>query len=50
MGEEQFGARRGRSSIDAVGELYRQWEKEGKEGLLLCMDVKGGYENIGVEK
>ncbi|PWW77954.1 hypothetical protein C7212DRAFT_312740, partial [Tuber magnatum] len=36
--------------MDAVGELYRQWEKEGKEGLLLCMDVKGGYENVGVEK
>ncbi|PWW75492.1 hypothetical protein C7212DRAFT_322440, partial [Tuber magnatum] len=36
--------------MDVVGELYRQWEKEGKEGLLLCMDVKEEYENIGVEK
>ncbi|PWW79690.1 hypothetical protein C7212DRAFT_311086, partial [Tuber magnatum] len=36
--------------MDAVGELYRQWEKEGKGGLLLYMDVKGGYENVGVEK
>ncbi|PWW73639.1 hypothetical protein C7212DRAFT_331617, partial [Tuber magnatum] len=36
--------------MGAVGELYRQWEKEVKEGLLLSMDVKGGYENVGVEK
>ncbi|PWW75931.1 hypothetical protein C7212DRAFT_320382, partial [Tuber magnatum] len=36
--------------MDVVGELYRQWEKEGKRGLLLCMDMKGGYENVGVEK
>ena len=26
------------------------WEKGGGLGLLLCMDVKGGYENVGVRK
>ena len=26
------------------------WEKGGGLGLLLCMDVKGGYENVGVGK
>ncbi|PWW79900.1 hypothetical protein C7212DRAFT_274394 [Tuber magnatum] len=36
--------------MDVVGELYRQWEREGKKGLLFCMDVKGGYKNVGVEK
>ena len=27
-----FGARRYRSSMEAVGKLYRSWEEEGKEG------------------
>jgi len=26
------------------------WESGGGLGLLLCMDVKGGYENVGVRK
>ena len=26
------------------------WEKGGGLGLLLCMDVKGDYENVGVGK
>ena len=50
MGDEQFGARKGRSSMEAVGKLYRKWEEGDRKGLLLCMDVMGGYENIGVGK
>ena len=49
-GDEQFGARKGRSSMEAVGKLYRCWEEGGKRGILLCMDVMGGYENVGVGK
>ena len=49
-GDEQFGARKGRSSMEAVGKLYRCWEEGGRKGVLLCMDVKGGYENVGVGK
>ena len=49
-GDEQFGARRGRSSREAVGKLYRCWEEGGRKGILLCMDVMGGYENVGVRK
>ena len=50
MGDEQFGGRVGRSCMDGVGKLYADWEKGGRKGLLLCMDVKGGYENVGVNK
>ena len=50
MGDEQFGARKGRSSMEAVGRLYRKWEEGGRKGLLLCMDVMGGYENVRVGK
>ena len=49
-GDEQFGARKGRSSMEAVGKLYRCWEEGSRKGVLLCMDVKGGYENVGVRK
>ena len=48
--DSQFGARRYRSSMEAVGSLYRKWEEGGREGVLLCMDVMGGYENEGVRK
>jgi len=50
MGEEQWGAREGRSSMEAVGKLMMGWERGGGLGLLLCMDVMGGYENVGVGK
>ena len=50
MGDEQFGGRVGRSSLDGVGLLYKSWEEGGGKGLMLCMDVKGGYENVGVRK
>ena len=50
LGEEQWGGRKGRSSLEAVGGLMMDWEKGGGLGLLLCMDVKGGYENVGVKK
>jgi len=50
MGDEQWGAREGRSSMEAVGKLMMGWERGGGLGLLLCMDVKGGYENVGVWK
>ena len=50
MGDEQFGGRVGRSCMDGVGKLYKDWEEGGRKGLLLCMDVKGGYENVGVNK
>ena len=50
MGDEQFGARKGRSSMEAVGKLYRCWEEGGRKGILLCMDVMGEYENVGVRK
>ena len=49
-GDEQFGTRKGRSSMVAVGKLYRSWEEGGKKGVLLCMDVMGGYEHVGVKK
>jgi len=48
--DEQWRGRKGRSSLEAVTELMMDWEKgEGLE-LLLYMDVKGGYENVGVRK
>jgi len=50
MGEEQWGVREGRSSMEAVGKLMMGWERGGGLGLLLCMDVKGGYENVRVRK
>lgn len=50
LGEEQWGGRRERSSLEAVGGLMMDWERGGGLGLLLCMDVKGGYENVGVRK
>jgi len=50
MGDEQFGGRVGRSCMDGVGKLYKDWEEGGRKGLLLCMDVKGGYDNVGVNK
>ena len=50
MGDEQMGARKERSSMEAVGRLYRKWEEGGGKGVLLCMDVMGGYENVGVGK
>ena len=49
-GDEQFGGRVGRGSLDVVGLLYKSWEPGGGKGLMLCMDVKGGYENVGVRK
>ena len=50
LGEEQWGGRRNRSSMEAVASLLMSWEKGGGLGLMLCMDVKGGYENVGVRK
>jgi len=50
MGDEQYGGRVGRSSLDGVGRLYKRWEEGGGRGVLLCMDVTGGYENVGVGK
>jgi len=50
MGDEQYGGRMGRSSLDGVGRLYKRWEEGGKRGVVLCMDVMGGYENVGVRK
>ena len=50
LGDEQWGGRRGRSSLEAVGGLMMDWERGGGLGLLLCMDVRGGYENVGVRK
>jgi len=50
MGDEQFGGRVGRGSLDGVGLLYKSWEEGGGKGLMLYMDVKGGYENVGVRK
>jgi len=50
MGDEQWGGRKGRSSLEAVAGLMMDCENGGGLGLLLCMDVKGGYENVGVRK
>ena len=50
LGDEQWGGRRGRSSLEAVGKLMMKWEEGGGLGLLLYLDVKGGYENVGVRK
>ena len=50
LGEEQWGGRKGRSSLEAIASLMLEWERGGGLGLLLCMDVKGGYENVGVRK
>ena len=50
LGDEQWGGRKNRSSLEAVGGLMMDWEKGDGLGLLLCMDVKGGYENVGVGK
>ena len=50
LGEEQWGGRNGRSSLEAIASLLMEWEKRGGLELLLCMDVKGGYENVGVRK
>ena len=50
LGKEQWGGRKGRSSLEAVASLISDWEDGGGLGLLLCMDVKGGYENVGVRK
>jgi len=50
MGDEQYGGRVGRSSLDGVGRLYKRWEEGGKRGVVLCIDVMGGYENVGVRK
>jgi len=50
MGDEQYGGRVGRSSLDGVGKLYKRWEEGGGNGALLCMDVMGGYENVRVRK
>ena len=36
--------------MEAVASLIADWEDGGGLGLLLCMDVKGGYENVGVRK
>lgn len=36
--------------MEAVAGLLMKWEEGGGLGLLLCMDVKGGYENVGVNK
>ena len=48
--EEQWGGRKYRSSLEAVGGLMMDWERGNGLGLLLCMDVKGGYENVRVKK
>lgn len=48
--EGQWGGRKNRSSLEAVGGLMMDWERGNGLGLLLCMDVKGGYENVGVRK
>ncbi|PWW78268.1 hypothetical protein C7212DRAFT_323490 [Tuber magnatum] len=40
--------RNGRGTI--WGEKRKEQYGRGKKGLLLYMDVKGGYENVGVEK
>jgi len=50
LGEEQWCGRGGRSSLEAVVGLMMDWERGNGLGLLLCMDVKGGYENVGVRK
>jgi len=50
MGDEQYGGRVGRSSLDGVGKLYKRWEEGGGNGALLCIDVMGGYENVEVGK
>ena len=50
LGDEQWGGRKGRSSLEAIGKLMMKWEEGGGLGLLLCLDVKGGYENVGVRK
>ena len=50
LGEEQWGGRKGRSSLEAVAGLLMDWEKGEGLGLLLCIDVRGGYENVGVRK
>ena len=50
LGEEQWGGRKGRSSLEAIASLMMEWERGGGLGWLLCMDVKGGYENVGVRK
>jgi len=42
MGDEQYGGRLMRSSLDGVGKLMKRWEEGGRKGLLLCMDVMGG--------
>ena len=50
LGDEQSGGRRRRSSWEAVGKLLMKWEDGGGLGLLICLDVKGGYENVGVRR
>ena len=50
MGDEQYGGRIRRSSLDGVGKLMKRWEEGGRRGALLCMDVMWGYENVGVNK
>jgi len=50
MGDEQYGGRLGRSSLDGVGKLMKRWEEGDRKGMFLCMDVIGGYKNIGVNK
>ena len=50
LGEEQWGGRKNRSSMEAVASLLMNWERGGGLGLMLCMDVRGGYENVGVRK
>ena len=50
LGEKQWEGRRNRSSMEGVAGLMMSWERGGGLGLLLCMDVKGEYENVGVRK
>lgn len=50
LGEEEWGGRKYRSSLKVVEGLMMDWERGDGLGLMLCMDVKGGYENVGVRK
>ena len=48
--DELWGGRRGRSSLEAGAGLVMDWERSNGLGLLLCMDMKESYENVGVRK
>jgi len=39
LGDEEWGERKGRSSLEAVAGLLMDWERGNGLGLLLCMDV-----------